>query len=82
VARNVHLTRAVSGAVPRHHDPPGHPEQGEVMRSRVRSIVAGAVAGALGVTEAAAQTTDLVSANGCAVIADASGGDYKFAIVS
>jgi hypothetical protein len=45
------------------------------MNSRVRSIVAGAVAGAVGVTEAAAQTNDIASAgNGGVASASANGG--------
>src|SRR3954463_11822437 len=45
------------------------------MHSRVRSIVTGAVAGALGVAEAAAQTTDITSAgNGGVASSSANGG--------
>ncbi len=45
------------------------------MNLRVRSLVTGAVATALGVTEAAAQTTDLISAgNGGVATSSANGG--------
>src|SRR4051794_27987534 len=49
--------------------------KGEAMNSRLRSIVAGAVVSGLGVTEAAAQTSDLVSAgNGGVATSAANGG--------